>query len=249
MIRNSDTGILGTAVRTIHRRAAKNAKMQPVEVSRKERELQRHRWEILRVALKMFSESGFHGVTMNDIAKEAEFSVGTLYKFFANKEDLYGALLLEKINEMEYALRDTLEGGKDEMDSIRTFLDGLIRLVKKNADFFRLYLSEIHRTGPSALSSIGMELRQGREREIARLAAVFERGIKDKVFRDLDPFLLAAALDGMISGLIIQYLEQGDRYSLDADTIMEIFFGSIVLDQSEGRDTTLGNPNKSSSCE
>jgi len=223
--------------------------MQSLKVSRKERELQRHRWEILRVALKMFSESGFHGVTMQDIARESEFSVGTLYKFFNNKEDLYGALLLEKIDEMEDALRDTLEGDKDEMDSIRTFLDGLIGLVKKNADFFRLYLSEITRTGPSALSSIGMELKEGREREIARLAAVFERGIRNEVFRDLDPFLLAAALDGMISGLIIQYLEQGDRYPLDADTIMEIFFGSILVDQPEGRETTPDNPNMSSPCE
>jgi TetR/AcrR family transcriptional regulator len=71
--------------------------MQAVKVSRKERELQRHRWEILRVALKMFSESGFHGVTMQDIARESEFAVGTLYKFFNNKEDLYGALLMEKL--------------------------------------------------------------------------------------------------------------------------------------------------------
>jgi TetR/AcrR family transcriptional regulator len=217
--------------------------MQSLKVSRKERELQRHRWEILRAALKMFSESGFHGVTMNDIAKEAEFSVGTLYKFFANKEDLYGALLLEKIDEMEEALKDTLESGEDEMDSIRSFLDGLIGLVKKNADFFRLYLSEITRTGPSALSSIGMELKEHRDRGIARLAAVFERGIRNKVFRDLDPFLLAAALDGMISGLIIQYVDQGDRYPFDAGTIMEIFFGPILVDQPEGRKQKPANPN------
>jgi TetR/AcrR family transcriptional regulator len=218
------------------------AMMQTVKLSRKERELQRHRQEILRVALKMFSESGFHGVTMQDIARESEFSVGTLYKFFQSKEDLYGALLLEKIDEMENALHGTLEGGKDEVESIRSFLEGLIRLVKKNANFFRLYLAEIHRTGPGALASIGMEMKEGREREIARLAGVFERGIRNKVFRALDPFLMAAALDGIIAGLIIQYLEQGDRYPLNANTIMEIFFGPILLAQPDSQDERPDNP-------
>jgi len=223
--------------------------MQAVKLSRKERELQRHRWEILRVALKMFSESGFHGVTMQDIARESEFSVGILYKFFQSKEDLYGALLLEKIDEMEDALRDTLEGGKEEIESIRSFLEGFIRLVKKNENFFRLYLAEINRTGPSALSSIGVELKEGREREIARLASVFERGIRNKAFRDLDPFLMAAALDGIIGSLIIQYLEQGDRYPLNADTIMEIFFGPILLAQPDCRDKPPDNPDDASSRE
>jgi TetR/AcrR family transcriptional regulator len=225
------------------------AKMQAVKLSRKERELQRHRQEILGVALKMFSESGFHGVTMNDIARESEFSVGTLYKFFQSKEDLYGALLLQKINEIEDALRDSLEGGKDEIDSIRSFLEGLIGLVRKNANFFRLYLAEIHKTGPVVLASIRMEMKEGREREIARLAGVFERGIRNKVFRAIDPFLMAAALDGIIVGLIIQYLEQGDRYPLDADTIMEIFFGPILLDQPDCRDTTPDKPNDTYCCE
>jgi TetR/AcrR family transcriptional regulator len=212
-------------------------KMQPVKLSRKKREFQRHRREILKVALKMFSENGFHGVTMNDIARESEFSVGTLYKFFQSKEDLYGALLMEKINEMEEALLPTLEGGKDEIDSIKSFLEGLIGLVKKNANFFRLYLAEIHKTGPVSLASISMEMKEGRDREIAKLAGVFERGIKNKVFQDLDPFLMAAALDGVIVGLIIQYLEQGDRYPLHADVIMEIFFGSILMAQPESRET------------
>lgn len=216
--------------------------MQRVQLSRKEREFQRHRQEILRVALNMFSESGFHGVTMQDIARESEFSVGTLYKFFKNKEDLYGALLLEKIDETKTAVNAALEAGKDEIDSIRGYLEDLIRLVRKNATFFRLYLAEIYKTGPASLASIDMELKGRRERGIARLAGLFERGIRNKVFRDLDPFLMAAALDGIIVGLIIQYLENGDRYPLDADTIMEIFFGPILLAQPDCRDTTPDNP-------
>jgi len=62
---------------------------------RKEREFLRHRQEILESALELFSEKGFHNVTMLQIAGESEFAVGTLYKFFANKEDLIRPLSLK----------------------------------------------------------------------------------------------------------------------------------------------------------
>jgi TetR/AcrR family transcriptional regulator len=224
-------------------------KMQTVKLSRKERELQRHRQEILRVALKMFSESGFHGVTMNDIARESEFAVGTLYKFFKNKEDLYGALLMEKLDEIDQVLIGAIESGKDEIDSIRAFVQNLLRLVRKNVKFFRIFHAEIHKAGFAAFADLDRKLKQGHERLLATLADIFERGIQRKVFKNLNPYLLTTALDGIIAGFMLQYFEHGDRYPFDADTIMEIFFGSILLDQPDCQDKTPDNLNDTSCCE
>ena len=58
-------------------------------VSRRERERQGHRREILAAAVKLFSRKGFEKTTMADVAAEAEFAVGTLYKFFKDKQELY----------------------------------------------------------------------------------------------------------------------------------------------------------------
>ncbi|OPX36689.1 MAG: hypothetical protein B1H13_14035 [Desulfobacteraceae bacterium 4484_190.3] len=73
------------------------------KLPRKTREFLRHRAEILDVALELFSEKGFHNVTMQEISRKSEFSVGTLYKFFPNKEELYRALFLEKAEEFNLA--------------------------------------------------------------------------------------------------------------------------------------------------
>ena len=54
----------------------------------------------MEAALHLFAENGFHHVTMQQIAQAAEFSVGKLYTFFANKEDLYQALIREKADEL-----------------------------------------------------------------------------------------------------------------------------------------------------
>ena len=62
---------------------------------RKHRQKQYHRKQILNTALDLFSKYGYHKISMHKIAKEAEFSVGTLYNFFSDKEDLYRALIMD----------------------------------------------------------------------------------------------------------------------------------------------------------
>ena len=62
--------------------------MAKKQLSRKQRERLRHRQEILDMALKLFSERGFHNVSMQQIAEASEFAVGTLYNFFQSKEML-----------------------------------------------------------------------------------------------------------------------------------------------------------------
>lgn len=206
--------------------------MQNRKVTRKEREFQRHRQEILKAALKIFSEGGFHGVTMNDIAKEAEFAVGTLYKFFKDKEDLYRVLLMEKVDEMDKVLFEAIESGKDEIAGIRGFLENIIRLVKKDVKFFRIYFAEIRRTKLNLPMELDNDLESRREYIMARLADLFKSGVKKKIFKKLDPNLLAIAFDGIIEGFISEYLMHGDRHPFDADTIMEIFFEPVLLDRN-----------------
>lgn len=77
---------------------------------RREREKERQRREMLETALRLFSEKGYHNVTMHEIAEKAEFAIGTVYKYFKNKEDLYRALLLENADEFHEMIRNALEG-------------------------------------------------------------------------------------------------------------------------------------------
>ena len=62
--------------------------------SRRERERQRHRKEILSSAERVFVREGLKQASMEEIAREAEFSVGTLYNFFQNKNDLFKNIIL-----------------------------------------------------------------------------------------------------------------------------------------------------------
>lgn len=49
--------------------------------------------KILQVAKDLFSDKTYFNVTTNEIAKKADVSVGTLYAYFASKDDILTALL------------------------------------------------------------------------------------------------------------------------------------------------------------
>ncbi len=51
------------------------------------------RTQICDTALKLFAESGFKGSTMAEIAKAAGISVGNIYRYYMNKEDLFYSII------------------------------------------------------------------------------------------------------------------------------------------------------------
>ena len=78
---------------------------------RKQRERERRRQQIMVAAKKVFTTKGFNKTTMEDIAKEAELSPGTLYLYFKNKDELYASLSLRILQylliRLEHVTSDT----------------------------------------------------------------------------------------------------------------------------------------------
>ncbi len=67
------------------------------------------------VVLDLFSSQDFHGVNIREISRQSGISSGTIYKYFASKEQLIFAILDEKISLIGQTLERHIEG----MDSIR----------------------------------------------------------------------------------------------------------------------------------
>lgn len=60
---------------------------------RRERERLRHRQEILDAALRVCAMRGVEGVTVEHVAREAEFAVGSIYRHFRSKDELLKELV------------------------------------------------------------------------------------------------------------------------------------------------------------
>lgn len=78
---------------------------------RKVRERRARRRAIQAAAVQVFSEKGFFRATMEDVAREAELSVGTIYLYYRSKKELYVSLLFESMKIFTEAIERIMAAG------------------------------------------------------------------------------------------------------------------------------------------
>jgi len=205
--------------------------MKDKKLSRREREKLRQRQEMLAAALELFSEKGYHNVSMHEIAEKAEFAVGTLYKFFRNKEDLYKSLIAEQADRFHEALTKAIEGADDEIEKLRNYVRAKKEVFAANISVIRLYFAETGGASFSVKAGLDKEIRERYEQFLRTLASVFESGIKRKRFRKIaEPYQLAVALDSLCNAFLLLWLEAPDDrpFPEDPDVILNILFKGLV---------------------
>ena len=172
---------------------------------RKEREKERRRQQIMVAAKRVFSLSGFSKSTMEDIAREAELSPGTIYLYFKNKDELYASLSVRILQYLSIRLKHVIENQDIQPDQYVTALkqamldvydfDSLIVI-----NLFQLQSSEtLKNLTPELLEEI-VDLSRS---SLAAMANIFQIGIKKGVFIDRHPFALADTLWALFSGIIL----------------------------------------------
>jgi AcrR family transcriptional regulator len=67
---------------------------------------ERNRAAVLAAARAVFLEAGYHGATVDAVAREAGLTIGAIYSRFAGKADLFLALLEERITELAAQFAD-----------------------------------------------------------------------------------------------------------------------------------------------
>jgi AcrR family transcriptional regulator len=71
------------------------------------------------VVLELFSENDFHGVNIREISAKTGVSSGTIYKYFASKEDLIFSILDEKMGEIRDSFKLHIAGLEDIKEIFR----------------------------------------------------------------------------------------------------------------------------------
>jgi AcrR family transcriptional regulator len=196
-----------------------------MQLSRKEREYQTHRKEILSAAEGVFAKKGFFSSTMSEIAERAEFGTGTLYKYFKSKDDLYFTLIDEKTDAINHLVKAELSRAASPVERIRKVLGLQFEFVEKNRDFFRIYTSERSRFEWTLKDELGKGIHDKMVGFIKILTQVMKEGMKEGEFKPMDPTDLAHALVGIVNSFIFEWLISPKAYSLVSkrDVALEIF--------------------------
>ena len=91
------------------------------------------REKLLKSALELYTEKGYHTTTVDEIAKNAGLSTGVAYRYFKNKKDLEHTLsAFERIHTEYYAFHEELEGLRHSDSDVGRLYDEFTKSAIQN---------------------------------------------------------------------------------------------------------------------
>ena len=169
---------------------------------REQRRLLQHdlsRSQLLDAAEEVFGRKGFHDTTLKEIADLAEFSVGSVYSFFENKDDLFISVFVRRGEEFMPGMAAVVDGDDDPLAALHALVDYQVGFFRKHPHFGRLYLRSPGTTLAAPQPPLSSALATNFDRAMRMEAELFTRGQEAGQLRGGDPLVLARLLSGMVA--------------------------------------------------
>jgi len=167
----------------------------------------------------------------------ADLATGTIYLYFSDKADLYGNVILEKMNEVVGRLEAALSSHASAKSCLRAAAQALFDYHDSNRQFFELFLHQ-HQMAASPLNERHWkEMEDLKRRNLASIEDCIVRGQASGELKPGNPRLYAVAFLGVTLQIIRQWIRErgGGRLSDSADFAVECFLnGAATLRSSRG---------------
>jgi AcrR family transcriptional regulator len=200
------------------------------KLSRKEREYQARREEILRAAERIFAQNGFHNTTVAELAKESEFAIGTIYQFFKHKEELYYTMMIEKF-ELLYSTLLT-EVGKNTkcFEKLNCLVEVVLSFIEQNVDFFKIFTWELNVLNSNMEHKLKDQLINKHFAYIKLISDVITEGLQEGVFKEGNANDLSTALVGMMNIFSFNWIynQQQDSLRAKVPIIVNLFLNGAT---------------------
>lgn len=152
--------------------------------------------QIMEAALEVFGEHGIRGARLEDIARRAGVSKGTIYLYFANKEELFREVVRSTVGVAldESERRPRVDSAREQL---LDFMAGFWRFVRTPAFavIHRVVTGELHNF-PDLVEFYVNEVTM---RVQAIASRILDRGIASGEFRDIDTTVAARMLMSLFS--------------------------------------------------
>jgi AcrR family transcriptional regulator len=155
---------------------------------------------ILEAAIKVFSEKGYSQTTIREVAKEAGISVGGVYIYFKNKEDLYATLL-------KYLLKDFTDRTKETIKDMRDPADALYAFIAMNLKYARRYKGIIIAEGRGGGFKSCFDVKRRFFKKQRRLIEdIITTGMDSGKFKECNVKTAARVIIGILRGFVFSLL-------------------------------------------
>jgi AcrR family transcriptional regulator len=212
--------------------------MDDKKTSRKQRETDLRKQNILEAAEKLFLANGYENTTMDQIATESEFSKGSLYNYFKSKDDLYLAIGTKAYEIIIDYTKFFVESKDPGIDQLKAVGYAYYEFTKNYPDYAHIFhdisikLPHVAQKSKDKLTTNEKDYLNRSEAYGEQFRDVITKAIKTRSIRsDKDPFMIGFTLLMMTSG-IMKELEQHQNtlqtMEFDGDDIIDFVFEMIA---------------------
>ncbi len=185
--------------------------------------------QIIDAAVRVFARTGYYNSRVSDVAREAGIASGTIYLYFATKDEILVTLFRQKMAEWVASVRKEIAGEQDPIAKIRRIVALHFKVLEDNPD-----LAEV----------VQVELRQGQKffrgasaQEISAyfdvIQGVLEEGIAaGTIRRDLPVKVATKMLFGAMDQLATSWVLGKRAYRLTdaAEAVATLFLKGVSTD-------------------
>jgi TetR/AcrR family fatty acid metabolism transcriptional regulator len=177
------------------------------------------RAQLLRVALDLFAEHGYHATSIGQIIERADVARGTFYQYFRGKQEIFDQLLNQLFDQVTAKVEPIrITNAAEIAAAVRANVEALCRTLDENLPMARVLLEQA-----VGLNEAGREqMRAFYGRVLDRIERALVVGQQLGIVRSGDPSLIAICLLGMVKEALYQQIV-GTR-SFDVDHVVDEIF-------------------------
>jgi len=192
--------------------------------------------KILDAAKEVFSQKGFDGARMQEIADKAEINKAMLHYYFRSKQQLFERIVELHIQLITPKLVEAISDSGTVIENLERLVDSYIDTIMQNPSMPMFLLNELAQRRVNAFSQMKNVL--GREKVIAKLFQKMEEEQKTGMIKDIPPHHLLLSVMSLIvfpfiAWPVFQHLieipeEQYNSMMLERKTVVKDFIRSAI---------------------
>lgn len=180
---------------------------------------------ILDAAIRVFSDYGYEKANMRMIARTANISIGGLYLYFKNKEDLYLTLMKSRMGDFADKTLKSVKDINDPAEAISTFIAMSLNYAKKHRELILVQ-------GREHGFAFGLDIKKRFFKKQRNLIEnILKRGMQTGIFRKMNVKETAKIIFSVIRGYILSIVVEPDSIFVPNECGKLILNGLIRRDK------------------
>ncbi|HPY40589.1 MAG TPA: TetR/AcrR family transcriptional regulator [Thiolinea sp.] len=145
---------------------------------------------ILTAALDLFVQQGYHNISIHEIQKQAQVSIGSIYNYFGGKEGIARALYQHILKELDQVVDDIMAEDSSPTEQCKRIIADLFGYTETHRNIIAFAFHAKH------AEFLPEEPRPSDSSAFTKMRAIVQRGMECGEFRQIDPWVAAAAMFG-----------------------------------------------------